>query len=299
MTFRGSLRARTYLAGTAALLLALSACGGTPEAKPSSTTSASAPSTSAEPSPSDVPSPSSPAVAKPGTVPPPWLGTRVLKEDAEGYGIAGPTPKELRNRAWTLPDMMPMLPGDGFTAEVDIAPDEVIARSTWVPGCPISRQELAWVRMTFWGFDGARHTGEMLINARVAEDVVGVFRQLYEARFPIEQMDITTKAALDAPPTGDGNGTGGFVCRPSVGQTSFSQHAYGLAIDLNTFQNPYVRGDRVIPELARWYLDRSRRAPGMIHDGDVVVQAFADIGWEWGGDWNSLKDYQHFSENGT
>ncbi|MEU0314888.1 M15 family metallopeptidase [Nocardioides sp. NPDC006273] len=287
------MRARTY-AGAAALLLALSACGEASEAGPSPTTSA--PSTSVEPSPSGVPSSSS--APEPGTVPPPWLGTRVLPEDAAGYGIAGGTPKELRNRTWTLPDVVPMLPGEGFAAEVDVAPDDVIERSTWEPGCPVSRQELAWVRMRFWGFDGARHTGEMLINARVAEDVVGVFRRLYEARFPIEQMDITTKAALDAPPTGDGNGTGGFVCRPSVGQTSFSQHAYGLAIDLNPFQNPYVKGDRVIPELARWYLDRPREAPGMIHPDDVVVRAFAEIGWEWGGDWSSLKDYQHFSENG-
>ncbi|NGN93067.1 M15 family metallopeptidase [Nocardioides sp. KC13] len=292
------MRTGTYAAALAALALVLAGCGGEPGAEPSPAPSTESATASATPSPSDVPS-SSPAAPKPGSVPPPWLGTRVLKEDAEGYGIAGPTPPELRNRAWTLPDMLPMLPGDGFAAEVDVAPDDVIARSTWAPGCPVSRQELAWVRMTFWGFDGARHTGEMLINARVAEDVVGVFRRLYEARFPIEQMDITTKAALDAPPTGDGNGTGGFVCRPSVGQTSFSQHAYGLAIDINTFQNPYVKGDRVIPELARWYLDRSRKAPGMIHPDDVVVQAFADIGWEWGGDWNSLKDYQHFSENGT
>ncbi|MFE6646180.1 M15 family metallopeptidase [Nocardioides sp. NPDC057772] len=294
---------RTYAAGPAVavltvLTLVLGGCGGSPESSPSPTTNSSGTSVSAEPSPSDVPS-SSPAPPKPGSVPPPWLGTRVLPEDAQGYGIARPTPPELRHRAWTLPDVVPMLPGGGFAAEVDVAPDDVIARSTWVPGCPVSRQELAWVRMTFWGFDGARHTGEMLINARVAEDVVGVFRRLYEARFPIEQMDITTKAALDAPPTGDGNGTGGFVCRPSVGQTSFSQHAYGLAIDINTFQNPYVKGDRVIPELARWYLNRSRKAPGMIHPDDVVVRAFADIGWEWGGDWNSLKDYQHFSENGT
>ncbi|WP_328532260.1 M15 family metallopeptidase [Nocardioides sp. NBC_00368] len=295
------MRTRTYAAALAVLALALAACGVASEAgpapAPSPTVDASR-SVSAEPSPSDVPS-SSPVVPQPGSVPPPWLGTRVLKEDAQGYGIARPTPPELRHRAWTLPDVVPMLPGDGFAAEVDVAPDDVIERSTWVPGCPVSRQELAWVRMTFWGFDGARHTGEMLINARVAEDVVGVFRRLYEARFPIEQMDIATKAALDARPTGDGNGTGGFVCRPSVGQTSFSQHAYGLAIDINTFQNPYVKGDRVIPELARWYLNRSRKAPGMIHADDVVVQAFADIGWGWGGDWNSLKDYQHFSENGT
>ena len=75
-------------------------------------------------------------------------------------------------------------------------------------------------------------------------------------------------------------------------------HAYGLAIDVNTFHNPYVKGDLVLPELATAYLDRSNVRPGMILPGDAVVEAFAAMGWEWGGEWNTLKDYMHFSENG-
>ena len=77
-----------------------------------------------------------------------------------------------------------------------------------------------------------------------------------------------------------------------------SQHAYGLAIDLDPFQNPYTKGDLVLPELASAYLDRGADQAGMIAPADVVVTAFASIGWEWGGDWQSLKDYQHFSQNG-
>jgi hypothetical protein len=110
-------------------------------------------------------------------------------------------------------------------------------------------------------------------------------------------MRVTRLDELDAPPTGDGNNTGAFVCRPTVGQTTFSQHAYGLAVDLNSFQNPYEKGDLVLPELASAYLDRDDRA-GVIHADDLVVRAFATIGWEWGGDWRTLKDYQHFSLNG-
>ena len=87
------------------------------------------------------------------------------------------------------------------------------------------------------------------------------------------------------------------MCRPTTGQSSgFSQHAYGLAIDVNPFHNPYLKGDVVLPELASTYLDRDDQRPGMVTP--AVVRAFAGIGWEWGGDWSSLKDYQHFSQNG-
>lgn len=209
-----------------------------------------------------------------------------------------PTPPELRTRRFTLPDQIPELPGTGFASRVEQAPASVIARSTWSPACPVAASQLSWVRLTFWGFDGARHAGELLVNSAVADDVVTVFRRLYAAHFPLEQMHITTKAELDAKPTGDGDNTGAFACRPAIGSTTYSQHAYGLAIDVDPFQNPYVKGGLVLPELASAYLDRSRQAPGVIHPGDVVTRAFAAIGWGWGGDWHSLKDYEHFSQNG-
>jgi hypothetical protein len=220
----------------------------------------------------------------------------VLPETAEGYGEVRPTPRIMRVRRWNTPDSVPPLPGTGFRAiVVDPAPDRVLDRSTWRPGCPVGRDDLAWIRMTYWGFDRSRHSGEMLVNGSVAADVVDVFRRLYRVRFPIESMGITRLADLDAPPTGDGNGTGSFACRPTTGGTGFSQHAYGLAVDLNPFQNPYRNGDLVLPELASSYLDRGWVRPGMITPGGPVVRAFASIGWEWGGAWSSLEDYQHFS----
>jgi hypothetical protein len=202
-------------------------------------------------------------------------------------------------RRWNLPDTVPMLPGSGFRARVaDPAPTSVLARSTWRPGCPVGASDLAWLRLAYWGFDDARHSGEMLVNGAVAEDVVEVFRELYEARFPMESMAIATRQDLDAPPTGDGNVTGAFNCRPVRGGTQFSQHAYGLAVDLNPFQNPYHRGDVVLPELASAYLDRARVRPGMVTPDGPAVRAFSSIGWGWGGTWSTLKDYQHFSLNG-
>jgi len=277
------------------VLLALAGCGATsPQTAPtSSPTPTRTPTTAATPTPTSTPTPAL------GSVPPAWLGTRVLPRTPDGFGVQAPTPPELRVRRFTLPDELPALPGTGFASRISSpAPASVIARSTWAPGCPVTATQLSWVRLTFWGFDHRRHTGELLTNTSAAADLVRVFRSLYVARFPIEQMRITTKADQSAAPTGDGNDTVSFDCRPVVGATVFSQHAYGLAIDVDPFQNPYEKGDLVLPELAGSYTDRSWRRPGMILPGDAVVRAFASIGWSWGGSWNSLKDLQHFSANG-
>ncbi|RJS47883.1 M15 family peptidase [Nocardioides cavernaquae] len=263
------------------------ATGGTPSAPAAPT-----------PSPTGPAAPSAPAPPAPGTVAPAWLGKRPLPETADGFGEIQATPRVLRNRRFTLPDTLPMLPGDGFASHVvSPAPADVIARSTWVEGCPVSASDLAWVQLAFRGFDGARHTGELLVNADVAQDMVKVFRQLWRAKFPLEEMRVTRRDELDAAPTGDGNNTSAFVCRPSVGSTHFSQHAYGLAVDVNQFQNPYTKGDLVLPELASAYIDRTNVRPGMILTGGPVIRAFASVGWEWGGYWNSLKDRHHFSLN--
>jgi len=242
---------------------------------------------------------SEPPATATGAAPPPWLGKRVLPTTGSGYGEVRTTPKPLRHRHFTLPDTVPPLPGTGFTARVTApAPREVIARSSWRPNCPVEADELTWLRLSFWGFDNQRHNGELLVNEDVAQDLVSVFEELYAARFPMEQLTIVTRKELNAPPTGDGNATTAFACRPTTGGTEFSQHAYGLAIDINSFQNPYVSGDLVLPELASAYVDRTNERPGMIEANGPVVRAFASIGWEWGGSWQSLKDYQHFSRNG-
>ncbi|MCW2761198.1 MAG: family peptidase [Marmoricola sp.] len=234
-----------------------------------------------------------------GGAPPPWLGKRVLPRNAGGFGEVRPTPPELVQRRFTLPDQLPALPGAGFASVVETpVPAEVLARSTWKRGCPVAAADLSWVRLAFWGFDNRRHTGELLVNSSVDDEAVTVFRRLYAARFPIEEMRITRRDELDAPPTGDGNNTGAFNCRPTTGGSSYSQHAYGLAVDVNPFQNPYVNGDVVIPELSSSYLDRGWVRPGMITAAGPVVRAFDAIGWTWGGTWQSLKDIQHFSQNG-
>lgn len=232
------------------------------------------------------------------TEPPEWLGTRPLETDENGNPLPAETPPELSDRRFVTEDLLPPPEEPGFHATIGPVPGDVLERSTWSEECPVGVEGLAYVTVTFVGFDGRDHTGELLMAAEVADDIVEVFRTLYEARFPIEEMRIASRADLDAPPTGDGNSTTMFVCRPVTGGQSWSEHARGLAIDINPFHNPYVRGDLVLPELARDYVDRDRGLPGMITEGDAVTQAFDRIGWEWGGRWSSLKDYQHFSATG-
>ena len=183
-----------------------------------------------------------------------------------------------------------MLRGRGYRSKVvSPAPARVVARSTWEEGCPVAPSELAWVRVKFWGFDHRAHTGELLVHARAADGIAEVFGTLFRQRFPQEQVVIVRSYDPDEPPTGDGNATGAFVCRPTTGASYFSQHAYGLALDLNTFQNPYLKGDVVLPELASAYLRRDRVRPGMVVEAGPVIDAFARIGWEWGGDWSSAE----------
>lgn len=232
--------------------------------------------------------------------PPSWLGTRILPLGPDGEnGIVAPTPPELQHRAFQTVSALPDPPEPGvFTATIGPIPADVLARSSWTEECPVTVDELRYLTMSHYGFDGEFHTGEMIVNASVAEDIVWVFKKLHDARFPIEDMRVTSSADIDAPPTGDGNRTASFECRPSVGSTTWSQHAFGLAVDINRFHNPYIRGELVLPELASYYLDRTLGEPGMIVEGDVVHQAFTELGWGWGGSWNSLKDWMHFSQNG-
>lgn len=285
------------------MALVLASCGITTDAQPQSEPSTPpAGSASATVPASDAPSPS----VAPGAAPPAWLGRRPLPRTANGLGEIRPTPPELTVRRFTLPDRLDHLPGDGFASRVQPVPKEVLARSSWDEECPVSAGDLRWVRLAFWGFDDRRHTGELLVHADAADQMVQVFGRLYAARFPIEEMRITRADEIDAEPTGDGNNTGAFTCRPVHGTTTWAQHAYGLAVDVNPFQNPYIKppdakgapGDMLIPELAAAYLDRSRPVPGMIGPGDAVVEAFASVGWQWGGSWQKAKDFMHFSING-
>jgi hypothetical protein len=265
-------------------------------------TTFTAPTQSASPVPPSrsVTTPASPTSPAPSTAPAvTWqVGAHPLPRRADGFGEILPTPPELVNRSLPTRDFLPPPAGNAFAARISTVPADVLARSTWQPACPVEASDLSYVTVSFWGFDSHAHTGELLVNRTGAQAMVQAFGQLFAARFPIEEMRVTAPAELDAPPTGDGNDTSAFVCRPARGQTNWSAHAYGLAVDVNPFCNPYTKGDLVLPELASAYVDRSRVRPGMALAGGDVVRDFAAVGWSWGGAWTSPTDRMHFTANG-
>ena len=180
------------------------------------------------------------------------VGASPLPLRDDGFGQVQPTPPQLRVRRMRTIDVLPP-PEDGRFEAVQRPVTAAFARRTdlaWFPGCPVSLDDLRLLQLSFWGFDDRPHTGQLVVNSTVADDVESVFRTLYAARFPIEEMRLVTRADLDAAPTGDGNTTAAYACRPVRGSTSWSAHAYGLAIDVNPFMNPYRNGDLVLPELA-------------------------------------------------
>ena len=196
-----------------------------------------------------------------------------------------------------------------FRATVQKLPEGVPAllrERAWRPGCPVPLWGLRLLTVTHWGFDGKARTGQLIVNKDVAVRLAGVFRRLYDLRFPIRHMRLSDLYGPKSAEPDDGDVTGSFWCREAVpspcsggtGTGSWSNHAYGLAIDLNPFENPYVGCGMTRDPDELKFVDRTPLRKGMVTPG--VVSAFRSIGWGWGGAWSgNTKDYMHFSFNGS
>jgi hypothetical protein len=176
---------------------------------------------------------------------------------------------------------------------------------SWHRGCPVPLSELRLLSVSYWGFDRRAHVGGLVVNEHAATLLPRVFRRLYQLRFRIRHMDVADAYGPRRSRPADGDVSAAFECRQAVpspcsggkGTGSWSEHAYGEAVDLNPTENPYVGCGRTRNGAARPYLDRSRRRRGMVTP--AVVRAFRAIGWGWGGSWSgSTKDYMHFSASG-
>ncbi len=229
-----------------------------------------------------------------------WLGQVPLDVEEDNLGERGPTPPELEDRQLEPPPWLPDPVDDAWFATVSMdVPEDVAERSSWEPNCPVHIDDLAYVTMPYWGFDQQVHTGEMIVHDDHVEAVAGAFEKIFDAQFPIEEMRVISREDRDSPPTGDHNVTSAFTCRLVVGAaTVWSQHAYGMAVDINPFHNPFYKGEELFPELAEAYLDRDWIRRGMIDEQSVVYDAFAEIGWGWGGHWTGREDWMHFSATG-
>jgi hypothetical protein len=166
----------------------------------------------------------------------------------------------------------------------------------WHPGCPVPLSGLRLLTVSYTGFDRQLHTGEIVVNSAAAQPLERVFKKLYRQHFPIRHVSSRP---------GEGDATASFECRQAVpspctgGLKSghWSMHAYGLAVDLNPTENPYIGCGESRDPATKPYRDRSRHRRGMVDDR--VIAAFQSIGWGWGGSWTGdTKDYMHFSSTG-
>lgn len=170
-----------------------------------------------------------------------------------------------------------------------------VRQNLWHPGCPVPVSGLRLLTVDHLAFDGRVHTGKLVVRARHARPLLGVFRRLFALQFRIRRMGPLSTAA---------DNTASFECRRaasppcpgSTGSGNWSEHAYGEAIDINPIENPYTACGRTRHRRSIPYLDRSRLRRGMVTP--AVVAAFRSIGWGWGGDWTDTKDYMHFSASG-
>jgi putative cell wall-binding protein len=189
----------------------------------------------------------------------------------------------------------------GYRGTARPLPEAVAQEMTgvsWRPGCPVGLDELALLDLRHRDDAGNRVPGELVVARSVAGDVLQVFARLHDSGVPVARMRRIDHYGGDDDASMDDDNTSAFNCRAVTGGSSWSEHAYGTAVDINPIRNPYVRGTTVLPAAGRAYTDRSDVRPGMAVRPGPIVEAFTEIGWGWGGDWRSTKDYMHFSASG-
>lgn len=160
----------------------------------------------------------------------------------------------------------------------------------------ISLSDLRYLKLLYYDFGGRVRRGEMVCNKAIADDLLYIFKELYKAKYPIASIRLIDDFDGDDQRSMEANNTSCFNYRTKTSGTSLSAHARGMAVDVNPLQNPYVKGEIVEPEAAREYADRTVDFPHKITDDDLCCKLFRSRGFQWGGAWNSVKDYQHFEK---
>lgn len=188
-----------------------------------------------------------------------------------------------------------------FSVE-EISP-EVYSRmenNSFGENCTIPLNELRYVRVLHYGFDNQIYVGELVVNQLIAKDVIDIFKELFDKKYPIERMVLIDDYKADDNASMAANNTSSFNFRHIEGSNQLSNHAYGLAIDINPLYNPQVKEKNgvveTLPEEGLEYADRDADCEYYIKKDDVCYQAFISRGFTWGGEWKTSKDYQHFQK---
>lgn len=171
---------------------------------------------------------------------------------------------------------------------------------TWHDNPYILRSDLRYLRLSHYDLEGRTHVGELICNKMIADKLISIFRELYKAKYPIEQMRLPDVYGADDESQMRANNTSCFCYRNVSGSKNLSKHARGLAIDINPLYNPYIRyskkdGSQIVePSTGKPYVNRKNNFPYKITTSDLCYRLFIKHGFTWGGSWRSVKDYQHF-----
>lgn len=165
----------------------------------------------------------------------------------------------------------------------------------------ISYDDLAYLHVIHYDFEGNLAEGELICNVAIAEDLKDIFYELYLNEYRIESIELIEKYDGDDTKSMEANNTSCFNYRVVEGSKNLSKHAYGLALDINPFYNPYITYNKdgsinISPQGSEPYADRTADFPYKIDENDLCYKLFKEHGFVWGGDWNSCKDYQHFQK---
>lgn len=191
--------------------------------------------------------------------------------------------------------MKPYKLADGFSA-MDI-PDEVKTKMLGVTihtNDKITFSDLAYLKLLHYDFNGTILNGELVCNHKLAKEVLRIFKDLYDNKYPIEKIRLADDYGGDDDKIMSDNNSSCFNYRVIADTNVISMHGQGRAIDINPFYNPYIVGDKIMPSEAYPYADRSKDFPYKIDENDLCFKVFRSYGWLWGGNWVNSKDYQHF-----
>jgi hypothetical protein len=186
-----------------------------------------------------------------------------------------------------------------YQSETSPINEEIKSRMdfSWNESNPVPLEDLRYVKLNHWGFDGCVHDGELIVHKEAVDDIVEIFEDLFHQYYPIEKMLLVDSYQANDELSCEDNNSYAFCSRKSVGKGEWSYHSYGLAIDINPLLNPYHRGDKTIPVNGIPFLNRKLQCRGLITEQDPCYKAFTSRGWKWGGQWEvdrGYVDYQHF-----
>jgi peptidoglycan LD-endopeptidase CwlK len=177
----------------------------------------------------------------------------------------------------------------GYVIDSDIDFDEAVAGQN-IPKSVL--ENLRLVNVYYYGFDDKLHKGQLVVHKDIVLDMIEIFELIRESRFPIGKVVPISKYGWSDEKSIQDNNTSAFNYRFISGSRVISNHASGLAIDINPMLNPYIKNGNSLPENCIYDTTKA----GTLLSGSELVNEFKQRGWQWGGDWKSLKDYQHFEK---